>query len=200
MQLNLPKDIGELTVKQFQDLTVIYNSDKDLLDKGVEAISLLSGVPEKDVWDIDYKEIGKLFTHVSTLMQSKPKEGLRKWIVCNGKVYKAVTDISKISTGQYLDLKNLSKDDNWIVNMHLLLGCLYLPVNWYGKAKKYNGEKLPEISKDLLTAKLKDVYGLLFFYSAVLEKLSPIIQMSLEEALQTIQETLTEINNDSQVS
>ena len=82
--------------------------------------------------------------------------------------------------------------------MHLLLGCLYLPVNWYGKAYKYNGEKLPQISKDLLTAKLKDVYGLLFFYSSVLEKLSPIIQMSLEEALKTIQEITTEMNSDSQ--
>lgn len=196
--MNLPKDIGELTVKQFQELTIIYNSDKDLLDKGVEAISLLTGMSVNEVEQIDYKVIGKAFNHLNALMQSKPKEVVKKWIVLNGTVYKAVTNMDKISTGQYLDLKNLSKDDKWIENMHLLLGCLYLPVNWYGRVKKYNGEKLPQISKDMLTAKLKDVYGLLFFYSAVLEKLSPIIQMSLEEALQTIQETVTEIHKDSQ--
>lgn len=198
--MRLPKDIGELTVKEFQGLTLIYNSDKDLLDKGCEAISLLTGMSIDQVEQIDYKEIGKYFSHINSILNSKPKEGFRKWIVCNGKVYKAVTDISKISAGQYIDLKNLGKDDNWIKNMHIMLGCLFLPVNWYGRAKKYNGEKLPEISKDLLEAKLKDVYGLLFFYSSVLEKLSPIIQMSLDEALKTIQEIMTEISNDSQAS
>lgn len=198
--MKLPKEIGELTVKQFQGLTLIYQSDKDLLDKGCEAIALLTGMSIAEVEAIDYRDIGKAFNHINLLLQSKPKDGMKKWIVCNGKAYKAVTDISKISTGQYIDLKNLSKDDNWIKNMHLLLGCLYLPVNWYGRAKKYNGDKLPQVSKDMLNAKLKDVYGLLFFYSAVLEKLNPIIQMSLEEALRVIQETMTEINNDSKVS
>lgn len=196
----LPKNIGELTVKQFQALTKIYNSDKDLLDKGVEALALVTGLSEDEILSKDHKEVKLGFTHINNLLQQTPKQGFKKWIVSNGKIYKAVTDISKISTGQYLDLKNLSKDDKWIDNMHLLLGCLFLPVNWYGKAKRYDGSKLDAISKDLLDAKLKDVYGLLFFYSNVLEKLSPIIQTSFEEATRTIQEILTEIQNDSQAS
>lgn len=195
--MRLPKNIGELTVKEFQGLTTIYKSDKDLLDKGVSAISLLTGMSENDVEKIDYRDIAKAFSHINSLLNEKPTERLRSYIIANGKVYKSVTDISKITAGQYLDLKNLSKDDKWIDNMHLLLGCLFMPVNYLGFSKRYNGEKLPQISKDLLHAKLKDVYGLLFFYSAVLEKLSPTIQMSLEKALIVIQETMTEIASDS---
>ena len=47
--MNLPKNLGELTIRQFQKLTKIYKSDKDLLDKGIEAVALLSGKTIKEV-------------------------------------------------------------------------------------------------------------------------------------------------------
>lgn len=196
----LPKNIGELTVKQFQGLTKIYQSDKDLLDKGCEAISLLTGMCEDDVLKMDYRDVQKAFNHINDILKSQPKEGLIKYVVSGTTVYRAVTDMSKISTAQYIDLKNLAKNDKWIDNMHLLLGCLYMPVNWYGKPKKYNGSRLDSVGADMLNIKLKYVYGTLFFYSAVFEKLSPTIQMSLEEALKVIADTVSQAEKDLQVS
>ena len=194
----LPKNIESLTVKQFQELTKVYNSDKDVLDKGVEYVSILTGKTFDEVEAMDYKLIGEAFKHISKLMGTKPKETLRRYIVVNGKVYKACLRADKFKAGQYIDLKNLSANDGWLDNMHLLLGCLYLPVNMFGFAKNYDGAKLKEISKDFEKAKIGDVYGLLFFYSSVLEKSSPIIQMYSEQATETLKNHLTEMMSDTE--
>jgi hypothetical protein len=45
----------------------------------------------------------------------------------------------------------------------------------------------------MLDAKLGQVYGTLFFYSNVLETLSPLMEIYLREATETLEETLPEV-------
>lgn len=205
--MNLPANLGELTVEQFQGLTKLYNSDKDPLDVGVEAVSLLSGKSVEYLSkDVDYKDLAKCFNHVKTLISARSVNDLEQTtkfnptIVVSGRIFKACMasdfNSAQFKACQYIDAKNLSK--NWVDNLHLLLCAVWLPVNVFGKRKKYNGSKIEGQSKIMLKAKLKDVCGLLFFYSAVFEKLNPIIQMSLGEATKTIQDQMEEIMNNSE--
>jgi len=54
-------------------------------------------------------------------------------------------------------------------------------------------KKHTEIKEDMLKARMGDVYGTLFFYSSVLEMLSPVMEIYLKEAEVTITETMAEV-------
>lgn len=173
-----------LTVKQFQHISKISKSSKDELDKQIEIVSYLSGKSEDEVLKLPLDKIKQVFSECGF---AAPSTGLHKYIFVNGILYKGCLDITSLDAGQYIDLKNFAKQ-GINENLHNLLACVYKPV--FGK---YNHSK---IANDMLKAKLNKVYGLVFFYSAVLELLNPTILMCSVLAAQDIEETMKEIEKE----
>jgi hypothetical protein len=98
--------------------------------------------------------------------------------------------VEELSTGQYIDLKTFAKED-FISNLPNMLAVIYRPI-----FKKYSVKTHEKVSKIIGDAKLNDVYGLLFFYSSVSEKLNPTIQMSLVLATQEIEREMKIMQNE----
>lgn len=195
--MKLPSHIGDITVKEYQALSKIYDSDREPLDKGVEYLSVLTSKSVSEIESLDYKVVMDAAKKVGSIMSTKPSTKIKPYIFVNGKFYKACLNAEDLTTAQYIDLKNLASN-GVIDNLHLLLGVLYQRVNFLGVPKKYDGAKLKQVSKDMLCAKIDDVYSLVFFYSGVLERLSPIIQMYSDRANQTLQDHIQEMMKDSE--
>lgn len=185
----LPKSVGELTIRQFQQLLAIQNTENDPIVMGKSFIKALTGKNEENLEIVvnSYKEL-------CYMLVKRPSE-IKYEIQVNGTTYRGPNHSEKLKSSQYIDLKNLSSNE--IENLHLLVAVIYQPTI-LGVVQKYDGSRLPEIGEAMLDAKVGDVYGLLFFYSNVLEKSNQTILTSFNEAQKTIQNHMTEMMSDSE--
>lgn len=188
----IPFDFNKITVRQYQVLNQILESDADLLDKQINAIAYFMG--KSSVWVESLPlDIFKYYSSQLTFVKNPNiNTKLKKYVFIKGRLFKAETEFEKLLSGQYIDLKELSKDGNSINNLHKLLACIYKPVFF-----KYNHKECSDL---MLDAKLGDVYGLLFFCSLELERLSPYIQMCLEESATLIEREMKEIAAELEAS
>lgn len=183
-------DYKDLTIKQYQAINQIVKSDLDELDKEVAIAALITGKTEDEILNLPIPEVKKIFSQTrlrETEMSLKPK----KYVFINGTLYVGLTDLDKLTTGNYVDLKNFGSKD-FVSNLHNLLAILYKPLF----SGEIDGKKHSKIASDMLDAKLGQVAGLVFFYSNVLESLNPTIQMSLAIAAQDIQEVMEEMKKN----
>ena len=180
-------ELQNITIRQYQLINQIVKSDKDELDKEIAIASIITGKSEDDILSMPLPQVKELFSYAK-LNEAESNLKVNKYVYLKGKVYVGLTDLDKLTTGNYVDLKNFGKDD-FIGNLHNLLAILYKPLF----AGKIDGKKHAKIAEAMLDAKLGQVAGLVFFYSNVLESLNPTIQISLEIAARDIQETMKEI-------
>jgi len=173
-----------LTVKQFQHISNLVKSNKDELDKEIEIVSYLSGKSEDEVLKLPLGKIKKIFNDCG---YASPSKGITKYLWIKGMLYKACLDCTELNTGQYIDLKNFAKQ-GINENLHNLLAIIYKPV--LGKVEH------SKLANDILDVKLNKVYGIVFFYSAVLELLNPTILMCSVLAAQDIETMMKEIEKE----
>lgn len=172
----------KITVKQFQEISKVNDSNLDQLDKQIKIYSIATGKSEDFILNLPLDKIKKLANESQVV-----NKGQAKYLFINGTLYKFVGIANSLNAGQYIDLKNFAKD--FIGNLHKMLAIIYKPV--FGK---YDHAK---VSEDMLKADIGKVYGTLFFCSKVLEDLNPTILCSMWIAQKDIQEVMEEIASTS---
>lgn len=191
--MELPNSFNELTVRQFQEASRILKFEDDILERHIQLIACLTNQTIDWVESHTPAQIGEMVKKLDFLLKPDVNKKPSKFLALNKTVYSPILKMETINWGQVKTIKVLGEKaeyDNQYLNQQL--ACVYSKLNWYGKAV-YSASDHAKKSQDLLDAKLGDVYGTLFFYSNVLEKLSPVIENSLKEATQTIAETMPEI-------
>lgn len=188
----IPISYNDLTVRQFQEVNRIVNSEPDLLERHIKLISCLLDKPLEWVENHTPKQIGVWAKEIDQLLKSEISKVKKKYIVVNGTVYRPA-DLNKLKAGQVIALKMYEERSKDHSLLHDKLACVFVPINWLGMPKDYNSELHKKISKDMLDCKLGDVYGTLFFYSVVYERLKQVIEISLKTAAGTIEEMMPEV-------
>ena len=166
--MKLPKDFGELTVREFQQVSKIMDSEDDLLDKYVNVIACLSGKDIKEIESNTFGKIGEWFKQVSFIQRPYAPENYSKWVFVNGRFYKPVVNNENFLASQLISLKFLDEKKQPIELLNQLLACCYVRMNWLGKPLPYNAKDHNQIAEDMLDVKLKHVYGFLMFKKKVL--------------------------------
>jgi hypothetical protein len=189
----IPKNYNELTVKQFQLCDDIIRNESDILERHIKLVACLSGKPIEWVEAHTPKQIAEWVKDLSFLSNPKVDKHIPKWVIANKRIYKPYNDASKLTAGQVLALKMFGEKSVGHSNLHNQLACVFGEVDWYGGIKKYDANKHERIAKDMLEAKMGDVYGVVFFYTDVLETLSPVLEIYLKQANETIAEIMPEI-------
>lgn len=191
--MELPRSFNELTVRQFQEASRIIKFEDDLLERHIQLIALLTNQTIDWVESHTPAQVGEMAKQMDFLVKPEVNKKVKSFIVQNKRIYKPILEMNKINWGQIKTIKTLTEKEEY-PNQYLnqQLACVYSKVNWYGKGVYSAGDHLQK-SQDLLDAKLGDVYGTLFFYSNVSEKLSHVMDSYLKEATQTIAETMPEI-------
>jgi len=184
----IPFDFNTLTVRQYQVLNEIFDSEAELLDKQINAIAYLLGRSTIWVESLPLDKFKYYAGQLTFIKQPNINTKIKKYVFVGGVLFKAETEFEKLLAGQYIDLKELAKDGSGVKNLHKLLACIYKPVFF-----KYDHKKCSEI---MLNAKLGKVYGLLFFCTNELERLNDYILTSLEEANKTIAEAMNEMRTE----
>ena len=194
--MKIPKSWNEITISQFQECYFILGKTPDI-DSWVKVISVLSGRSCDEIESIPLKDLTKCIYSLNFLLKPNLEEKVKKYVLVNKKIYKAIYQATDLNTAQGHDLKTflepngLDFQDTVVENAHKLLATIYLPLKWRGF--KYNGGKHAQIAEDFKHAKMGDVYGTLFFYSVVYKNLMQTMEACGNEALQVTQEHMKEV-------
>jgi len=150
------KNYSELTIKQFLRCKTIADLETDPIMRKVEQIEAMQ--PDQKI-KLKFKLGGKRF--------------IVKWRQ------------QDLTAAQYIDATHFCKDPDKIIhNIHNILAALVVERTWWGKEKKYNGDKHKEIA-DLFynEMKISTAYPIMLFFCRYYEALvANIITYLGEEA------------------
>lgn len=172
IEYQFPEKWSEIKLKTFLE-TLEINEDDLEIDKMIQFISIFTGLNTNQVEDmsvIDFKKLEKIL--IDLLANEDHKKTPKLVFECSGKKYGLQTQISKMTTAEYLDLDSFisnRKDINF--NFPFIMSILYRPIIDYKDdfnytIEKYNSEYV-ELRSNLFLENLTMDYvfsAMVFFY------------------------------------
>ena len=130
----LPEQWLDITIGKLQELTNI-DENLDEIDKTLQIINVLSGIPTEDLLELPFTQYKKL-TEIIEFVKSEITDELFKSFTFDGIEYIFQCELNEMSTGEYIDLDSLIKDND-PDNLHLLMAIMYRP-----KDSKYDSKEV----------------------------------------------------------
>lgn len=149
------KNWSNITVKDYDQIMEILNSEKEAFEKNVELLSMIYEEDESTFWNMEVSKINQYVETLQFLNDYKfvPFKNV-KTVKIRGREY-SVAELSKITTAQYFDFINISKAPKEPAEQLVdMLSVLLIPKN-----KTYNE------GYDVETVK-NDIYQYLSFSTA----------------------------------
>lgn len=148
----------EITWDEFYELRQILICDIPEEYKVINIVSLLTGESIQTIENLPimvFKKLANQIDFISDIPTDKPMH--KDTYTVNGRTYYLKADIPSITTAQYIDYGNFSREE--IVDMRKLVGCFLIPIN-----HQYNdGYDLEEVWRDVGQMNFRDVQSVAFF-------------------------------------
>ncbi len=158
--INVPTELNEITLKQYQKFLKVQNSSKDNNLIQSKMIEIFCRIKTQDALNIKLSDADRIANLISNMFEKKPD--LVKSFYLGGVEYGFVPDLDEITLGEYIDLDTYMGD--WD-NIHTAMNVLYRPIK-QKLGDKYLIEDYNVETKDLLLHMPMDaVFGsIIFFY------------------------------------
>ena len=158
--INVPTELNEITLKQYQKFLKVQNSSKDNNFIQSKMIEIFCRIKTQDALNIKLSDADRIANLISNMFEEKPD--LVKSFYLGGVEYGFVPDLDEITLGEYIDLDTYMGD--WD-NIHTAMNVLYRPIK-QKLGDKYLIEDYNVETKDLLLHMPMDaVFGsIIFFY------------------------------------
>lgn len=142
---HFPQNFSELTLGKFQRAMNITYEDE--IDSSIKIISVLADIPIDLLEQVDFVDFKKLI-EICKFLNETVNDEPKMEIIIDNKKYGMFTEISKMTTGEFIDLDTLIKDpDEAIDHLHVIMAILYRPIDKKGKVEKYDSETVEERAK-----------------------------------------------------
>lgn len=198
--MKVPYSFEDITLSQFMQLHE-NEIDKsiDKIEKDNKRLSILSGEPIEIIEDLSFGDRQEFLNKTAYINTPPNTLKVCKRFRAKGTLLVPTTSLQEMKVNQLVDFYSLLKQTNgeYIKQANILLAVMFKPVTLFGKAK-YSPENHAKISELLLSAKVGDCLGLLFFYLDFWKLCEPRIVHCLKTANQTIEEAMKEILNDKE--
>jgi hypothetical protein len=175
MRIYLPKDWTQVSVRQFQELTVCKERCEDQIDMIIEVLSIMSEKTRQEISTIEMKDVFKLWDGLKFIEQGMPDK-VEQRLKLKGVSYYTDLNILKFNTDQYGSLKSYIKDGDIIGNLHKILSVFYVPV---GEKYCEGKRSIEEIQDDMLDCPISVAYPIAVFFWNLLNAWMKIIEDSL---------------------
>jgi hypothetical protein len=151
-----------MTIKQFQELYFIAQSDALEIDKSILMVSALTGKLPDEVDKMPMRKFNRICAKISkkfeelnsTLHNGKP----RNFTIVNGRVYRINYDIDKVNAGAYVEAITFGSDV--VTNLHKIMASICTPVTWWGRERKHK-----KVAESMEQMDFKAAYhAAVFFY------------------------------------
>lgn len=198
--MKVPFRFEDITLAQFMKLHEL-NQDKDIdkLDKDTKILSILTNESIDAIEDLPFSKRTELLSKCGYVKNSPKNLPVVKRFRANGFLLIPTTSLQEMKVNQFTDFYSIlnNANGNAISLANDLLAIMFKPFNIIGKSK-YSPEDHAKISKLLLSAKVGDCLGLLFFYLNLWKQCEPLIVRCLKNQTEVIAEVMEEIENDKE--
>lgn len=198
--MKVPFRFEDITLSQFMKLHEL-EGDKSIekLDKDTKVLSILTNESIDTIEDLEFSKRIELLSKC-TYVKNVPKDlKVVKRFRVNSILLVPTTSLQEMKVNQLCDFYTIlnNANGNAISVANDLLAIMFKPFSIIGNSK-YSPENHAKISKLLLSAKVGDCLGLLFFYLDLWKLCEPLIVDCLKNQTQTIAELMKEIENDKE--
>ena len=142
----VPTEWKDITIAEYQRYLQIAKSNRRTRDN--EIISLFCKIDKELLKKLKLKDKKVLVNKINKFVNSKNETSLEKRIKFNGKKYGFIPNLSKITTGEFVDIEEYGKDIN--KNLHRIMSVLYREIDResgrFYSVKPYDPDEL-EIDK-----------------------------------------------------
>ena len=127
VKLVIPNNWQDVTIETYQKYAEIQESKGGEKNKVIRSLALLCGVSVFIVKKMAYTDLLQIMAIVKEMLDSEPdKQDFKKVFTFNKEEYGFVPNLSKLSTGEYIDLETYCKEP--IKNLHIIMSILYRKV------------------------------------------------------------------------
>lgn len=124
IKLIVPDSWADITVRQYQDFMKILDSNKREKTKTLDTVSLFCGVDKNTLKKMSYQDLKKIANILTQMTSEDPSEiKLKKHIKFKGADYSVIPNMSKMTTGEFVDLESYCEEAS--DNMHKIMSVLY---------------------------------------------------------------------------
>lgn len=200
MMIRVPDSWHDVTIRQFTEIMyIVENNNLSEFEKNLQIFSTLTNVSIEDAKKIDIESLNICFERMAFVKEDiEDAEGdFEEVIEINDKLYEASILTSEATTGQYIDLINITNDENQIkYNIHKILACLYVP-----KGEKY-GDNKEKVEEEIYNnINIADAFSTAVFFCNSFKHLTIDIQNYLNSSREQItEETLQKVEKLSKMS
>ena len=146
IQVIVPTDWKDITIAEYQRYLQLAKTRRKTKDD--EIIAMFCKVDKDLIKKVKLKDKKVLVDKINKFVNSKNETSLEKRIKFKGKKYGFIPNLSKITTGEFVDIEEYGKDIN--INLHRIMSVLYREVDResgkYYSVKPYDPDEL-EIDK-----------------------------------------------------
>ena len=202
VELTVPSDLSEISLKQYQKFLKLQEKNEDSYFLQCKMIEIFCNLDAKNVRMLKVGDANKVVDVLNNMFEKKPD--LTRTFKIDGVEYGMIPDLDNISLGEYIDLDTYISD--W-QNMDIAMNVLYRPI----KDKigdKYTivdydvdaKEKLEFIPMDIVLGSIFFLYNLGIELSMVMVDYLENPQMDNLMHQQIFQESMDGIKASSQAS
>lgn len=200
MQISLPSKWSDIKIIDFIKIQQIIKDksfeeeyEDETLCEFERFLHLVAALSDKDVTEIkqlDLKSLGQIRTALNFIYHPELIEKrLPQFFIHHKKYYRVITDIRKLSAGEYIDLSTYTKDGS-DTNLHQVMALFCYPCNWLGQRRK----KPEDFAEQLLDLPITVCYPIaVFFYQNFNNSLEAIRDYLLTEMERTVMELKEEV-------
>ena len=187
MEIKLPTTWEAVNLKQFAALqNKLQQEDTDVIERYIDIIALLSNEKPSLIMKMPIDALKQAIDYVSFINELPKETKIKNVIEINNQVYKGTLDITKLTAGQYIDIKTFCKDSELIFeNLANIMAVVYVE-----EGQEYEGTKHANRAR-LFQEKLNiaDVYGFTLFFSNLLNDLTlDIVDFTIQQQKELIAE------------
>lgn len=187
MEIKLPTTWESVNLKQFAALqNKLQQEDTDVIERYIDIIAILSNEKPSLIMKMPIDALKQAIDYVSFINELPKETKIKNVIEINNQVYKGTLDITKLTAGQYIDIKTFCKDSELIFeNLANIMAVIYIE-----EGAEYEGTKHANRAR-LFQEKLNiaDVYGFTLFFSNLLKDLTlDIVDYTIQQQTQVIAE------------
>lgn len=188
MKINLPENIEDITLDQYQKYSVLVaREDLDEISFNKRLISIFTDLKFRDIEKVAYKDYEFIVAQITLALTQEAE--FKSTFKINGVEFGFIPNLNDISTGEYVDL---STHGTTIENMHKVMAVLFRPIkskDFFGnyEIESYTGTK--QYAELMKYTPLNIVNGaLVFFYN-----LSKELRIATQKSTKVLQAKVNEL-------
>jgi hypothetical protein len=182
--INVPTELNEITLKQYQKFLKIQESDQNNSFLQTKMIEIFCNIKMQDALNIKFSDAERITGLINTMFDQKP--ALVRIFKLNGVEYGFVPDLDAITLGEYIDLDTYM--GKW-ESIQIAMNVLYRPIKQKLGQKYLIEDYNPDKKDRLLDMPMDAVFSsILFFYHLGIDLSKTMVNyLENKEAIQLAQ-------------